>query len=124
VYRGGVAGARVDGDPAALGRVLHNLARNAAAHAARTVAFALAEADGWAVLHVDDDGPGVPPADRTRVFDRFVRLDEARDRAGGGSGLGLAIVAEIVAAHGGVATIGDGPLGGARVTVRLPLAPG
>ena len=63
----------------------------------------------------------MPAADRSRVFERFVRLDDARARTGGGSGLGLAIVAEIVAAHGGVAIIEDSPLGGARVIVRIPV---
>ncbi|HET8658167.1 MAG TPA: ATP-binding protein [Micromonosporaceae bacterium] len=121
---GGVSAARVDGDPAALRRVLRNLGENAARHARSRVAFALSEWDGWAQLHVDDDGPGVPVADRSRVFERFVRLDEARTRTGGGSGLGLAIVAEIVGAHGGTAVAADAPLGGARMTVRLPLSRG
>jgi signal transduction histidine kinase len=94
---------------------------NAAQHARHRVSLELAERDGWAVLHVDDDGPGVSPADRSRVFERFVRLDDARARTGGGSGLGLAIVAEIVGAHGGSAAIEESPLGGARVTVRLPV---
>lgn len=119
----GVSGARVDGDPAALRRMLHNLGDNAARHARSRIALALSERDGWAELHVDDDGPGVPAADRSRVFERFVRLDEARARTGGSSGLGLAIVAEIVAAHGGTAVVEDAPAGGARITVRLPLAP-
>jgi signal transduction histidine kinase len=73
---------------------------------------------------VDDDGPGVPAADRFRAFESFVRLDDARARSDGGSGLGLAIVAEIVAAHGGSVVIGDAPLGGARVTLRLPARTG
>lgn len=119
---GGVSAARVDGDPAALLRVLRNIGDNATRHARHRVAFGLSEQDGWAVSYVDDDGTGVPAGDRDRVFDRFVRLDDARDRAGGGSGLGLAIVAEIVAAHGGHVAIEDSPLGGARVTVHLPLA--
>lgn len=122
----GVSAARVDGDPAALRRVLRNLGDNASRHAAHRVGLALAARDGWAELLVDDDGPGVPAADRTRVFERFVRLDEARDRRdasgpAGGSGLGLAIVAEIVAVHGGTVALAGGPLGGTRVTVRLPL---
>jgi signal transduction histidine kinase len=116
-----VSPVRVEGDPAGLGRMLRNLVDNAARHAAGRVALALAERDGRAVIHVDDDGPGIPLADRKRVFDRFVRLDESRSRAVGGSGLGLAIVAEIVAAHGGDVAVVDGPLGGARFTVRLPV---
>jgi signal transduction histidine kinase len=120
----GVTAARVAGDPTALRRVLRNLGDNAARHAAHRIAFELVERDGRAELHVDDDGPGVPAADRFRIFERFVRLDDARVRTGGGSGLGLAIVAEVVAAHGGTAGVADGWLGGTRVTVRLPLLRG
>jgi signal transduction histidine kinase len=116
----GLAAARIDGDPAALRRVLRNLGDNAARHARSRIAVAVSEQDGWAELMVDDDGPGVPLADRDRVFERFVRLDCGRARADGGSGLGLAIVAEVVAAHGGTVALGDSPLGGARITVRLP----
>ena len=70
---------------------------------------------------VADDGPGIDPADRSRVFDRFTRLDDARSRDEGGSGLGLPIAREIVEAHGGRISIGDGP--GGRLIVRLPAAP-
>jgi signal transduction histidine kinase len=119
-----VSAVRADADPTALGRVLSNLGDNAVRHAEGRVAFGLSAVDGWAVLCVDDDGAGVPAADRSRVFERFVRLDDARGRADGGSGLGLAIVAEVVAAHGGAVSIGTSPLGGARVTVRLPLRAG
>ena len=73
-----------------------------------------------AVLIVADDGPGIPEADRTRVFDRFVRLDADRSRSGGGTGLGLAIVAEIIGGHHGSIEIGERPGGGTRVTVTLP----
>jgi signal transduction histidine kinase len=115
-----VSAARVEGDTAALARVVRNLADNAARHAGGRLAFAVAERDGLAVLRVDDDGPGIPEADRERVFERFVRLDDARARDGGGSGLGLAIVAELVAAHGGTVGVAPSPLGGARVEVALP----
>lgn len=118
----GVGAARVHGNPQLLGQLLRNLADNAARHARSRVALGLAERDGQAVLVVDDDGAGIPAAERERVFDRFVRLDDARDRDAGGSGLGLAIVLAVArAAHGDV-TIDDGPLGGARFTVRLPAA--
>ena len=117
----GVSAARTEGDAAALRRALRNLGDNAARHARQGIAFGVSERDGWAEMWVEDDGLGVPVADRSRVFERFVRLDAARARAEGGAGLGLAIVAEIVAAHGGTAVIEDGPSGGARVTVRLPL---
>ena len=79
----------------------------------------MSEADGWAILTVDDDGPGIPAADRARVFERFTRLDEARDRGHGGAGLGLAIAKEIIDHHGGTVSIGTSPLGGTRLTVRL-----
>ena len=75
------------------------------------------------ILTVSDDGDGIPPADRDRVFDRFVRLDDARARDTGGSGLGLAIVREIARAHGGSVQVEDAPdLGGARLSVTLPTA--
>jgi signal transduction histidine kinase len=119
---GAVAAAQVVGDPGGLRRVLRNLGDNAARHASGRVSFALAERDGAAVLAVDDDGPGIPPADRERVLERFVRLDDARARDAGGSGLGLAIAAEVVAAHGGAISITASPLGGARVEVSLPRA--
>ncbi len=109
------------GDPAALTRMLRNLADNAARHASSTVFLGLAEGrDGTVRLHVADDGPGIAVDDRERVFERFTRLDDARDRDGGGAGLGLAIVREIVADHGGDVTIDDRAGGGARVTVVLP----
>jgi signal transduction histidine kinase len=115
-----VSAGRVDGDAAGLRRVLRNLGDNAARHAAGRLAFSVAERDGLVLLEVDDDGPGVPEADRERVFERFVRLDDARARDDGGSGLGLAIVAELAKAHGGTVAVASSPLGGARVEVTLP----
>nr|WP_243862243.1 HAMP domain-containing sensor histidine kinase [Frigoribacterium faeni] len=116
-----VGPARVRGDAGLLGQVVRNLVANASRHARTTVAVGLVEtAEGRAVLTVDDDGSGVAEVDRARVFDRFVRLDEARDRDAGGSGLGLAIVAEIVRVHGGTVRVGTAPLGGARFVVDLP----
>ena len=72
---------------------------------------------------VSDDGAGIPEADRARVFDRFTRLDEARDRDAGGSGLGLAIVRELVHQAGGDVSLTAGPTGGLEVRVTLPVAP-
>jgi signal transduction histidine kinase len=115
-----VSAGRVDGDATGLRRVLRNLGDNAAHHAHRRISFALAERDGVVALTVDDDGPGIPEADRRRVLERFVRLDEGRARHAGGSGLGLAIVAELVAAHGGSIAITHTPLGGARIQVEFP----
>jgi len=115
-----VSAGRVEGDAAVLRRVLRNLGDNAARHARGRISFALAEHDGVVVVAVDDDGPGIPEADRDRVLERFVRLDDARARDAGGSGLGLAIVAELVAAHGGTLAVAGSPLGGARIEVTLP----
>lgn len=121
----GIGAGRVRGDAVALGQVVRNLVDNAVRHAATTVALGVrtvSDRDGTRVeLLVDDDGPGVPEADRERVFERFVRLDEARARDAGGSGLGLAIVREIVTAHGGTVRVTGSPLGGARLEVRLPV---
>jgi signal transduction histidine kinase len=106
------------GDPDALVRVVRNLVDNAARHAASRVLVAVA--DG--LVTVDDDGAGIAPADRERVFERFVRLEEARGREAGGSGLGLAIAREIARDHGGDVVLGEAPAGGLRATVRLTTA--
>ena len=74
------------------------------------------------IVSVADDGPGIPQADRARVFDRFVRLDADRSRSAGGTGLGLAIVREIVLAHGGSVIDRRRAGGGTVVTVQLPMA--
>ena len=116
-----VAAVRVPGDAGLLGQVVRNLADNAARHATSTVRLTLSQGDG-AVIVVEDDGDGIAEAERERVFERFVRLDEARGRDAGGTGLGLAIVRELVVAHGGSVVVGSSPLGGARFTVRLPLS--
>ncbi len=110
----------VAGDGARLARVVRNLLENAARYGQGRIDVTVSVRDGEAVLWVDDDGSGVPVADRERVFERFVRLDESRSRATGGSGLGLAIVAEIVADGSGTVTVVDASGGGARFEVRLP----
>jgi signal transduction histidine kinase len=115
----GVSAARVRGDRTQLERLVRNLTDNAARHAHRMIAMSLRDREAEAVLTIDDDGPGIAPGDRERVFDRFVRLDDARDRDSGGSGLGLSIVHEVAALHGGNVTVADAPLGGARFEVRL-----
>jgi signal transduction histidine kinase len=117
----GIAPARVLGDERLLAAVVRNLVDNAVRHAEGRVVVALAEQDGRAVLTVDDDGAGIAPADRERVFERLVRLDEARSRDAGGAGLGLAIVQDAVRAHGGDVVVTDSPLGGARFAVRIAL---
>jgi signal transduction histidine kinase len=117
----GVSAGRVAGDFAQLQKLVRNVTENAARHARSTVELSLTEADGEVLLRVDDDGKGIPQPERKRVFERFVRLDEARTRDSGGSGLGLAIVAEIAAAHGGSVAALEGPLGGVRIETHLPL---
>jgi signal transduction histidine kinase len=119
-----VSAGRVSGDRAALWRALRNLGDNAVRHASSQVVFALSEQNGAVVLDIDDDGPGIAAADRQRVFERFVRLDDARARDAGGSGLGLAIVAEVIVAHRGTITVVNSSLGGARFEVRLPATDG
>lgn len=114
--------ARVVGDSRLLAQLVRNLADNAARHAAGRVALGVAETAGQAVLTVEDDGAGIPESERDRVFERFVRLDEARAREAGGSGLGLAIVRAIARAHSGDVRIDTSPLGGARFTVTFPVA--
>ncbi|MDT5258827.1 MAG: hypothetical protein QOD10_3907 [Mycobacterium sp.] len=111
---------RVIGDETALGRMVRNLVDNAARHAVSRIELSVHRAEGNAVFVIGDDGPGIPEAERIRVFDRFVRLDTDRSRKGGGGGLGLAIVAEIIRAHRGSITIGDRAGGGAYITVTMP----
>jgi signal transduction histidine kinase len=114
--------ARTSGDPGALSRLVRNLVDNAVRHAQEGVRLECAPVGGHARVVVSDDGPGIPAADRQRVFGRFVRLDTPRDRAAGGAGLGLSIVAQIVEAHQGAVSIDDSASGGARFVVDLPLA--
>jgi heavy metal sensor kinase len=124
-----VAGEQVTvlGDADGLHRVLVNLIDNAVRYAASevTVAVTVRPPSGVgfadAVLTVADDGPGVPPSKRERVFDRFYRLDTARSRAEGGTGLGLSIVREIVTAHGGTVSLHDNEPG-LIVEISLPVA--
>jgi signal transduction histidine kinase len=109
------------GDPDALAVALRNLLDNAERFAGTRVEVA-AGRDGQDVLvSVTDDGPGVPAGDRERIFERLVRLDDSRSRAGGGAGLGLAITRQVAAAHGGtVASVEPGTGAGACFTIRLP----
>lgn len=115
-----VTPAKVSGSAPALGRMTRNLLDNAFRHAAGTVAVTLINGGDTVRLTVDDDGPGVPPPERERVFDRFARLDDGRARSDGGVGLGLAVVKATAERHGGSATCSDSPLGGARFEVTLP----
>jgi two-component system osmolarity sensor histidine kinase EnvZ len=116
---------RVDGDPTvvvrpdAFRRLVFNLVSNAARHG-ETIAINANHESRWLVLHVDDDGPGIPEDMREQVFKPFVRLDEARNQDESGSGLGLAIARDIARSHGGDISLEDSPLGGLRASLRIP----
>ncbi|MDF5758534.1 ATP-binding protein [Spongiactinospora sp. TRM90649] len=114
----------VPGEAEQLKQLVSNLLTNADRHANSEVAVSVTASDGRAVLEVSDDGGGIPPADRERVFQRFTRLDTARSRSMGGTGLGLSIARDIATAHGGRLRVEDPPRGsGTRMVLRLPMAP-
>ena len=112
---------RAAATPAEVGLVLDNLLGNARRHARSVVHVSAVPAGRWVRLLVDDDGPGIPAADRERIFDRFTRLDATSGATG--AGLGLALVARLVEGRGGSVRAGRSPDGGARLTVRWPAAP-
>ena len=113
---------RVIADPERLAQALRNLVDNAVRFAASEVHLTVAATSGGAVMSVADDGPGIPAEQRDSVLDRFVRLDDHRARDHGGAGLGLAIASEIARLHGGRILVGSSSLGGAQVSVLLPIA--
>ncbi len=117
----GVGAAQVIGDELALTRLIRNLLDNAARHADQTVRVEVrtGEAESVAFVVVADDGPGVALEDSERIFERFVRLDEARQR--GGAGLGLAIARSVAEGHGGTVVLRPGSPPGATFEVRLPV---
>ncbi|WP_329040674.1 HAMP domain-containing histidine kinase [Streptomyces sp. NBC_00178] len=117
-------GLDVTGSRGQLARVVGNLLDNAERHAVRSVAVSVRADRGGVAVEVTDDGAGVPPGERDRIFERFVRLDDARSRDDGGAGLGLAIARDVAARHGGTLTAGPAPEGGARFTLRLPRGAG
>jgi signal transduction histidine kinase len=112
---------RAAATPAEVGLVLDNLLDNARRHARSVVHVSAVPAGRWVRLLVDDDGPGIPVADRERIFDRFTRLDATSGASG--AGLGLALVARLVEGRGGSVRAGSSPDGGARLAVRWPAAP-
>lgn len=115
--------ALVRGERRSLARAIDNLVANAHRHARSRVVVSVERSVSGAVeVRVDDDGPGIPPEDRQRIFERFLRLDDARARDDGGSGLGLAIVRATATAHGGTVRVEDSELGGARFVLSLPAA--
>jgi two-component system, OmpR family, sensor kinase len=116
------APAQVIGDEMRLRQVLGNVVRNALVHTppATPVEVTLGISGASAVIEVVDHGPGIPPENAQRIFERFQRVDPERSRDQGGSGLGLSIVAAVVAAHGGSIRVGQTPGGGATFHIELP----
>ncbi len=112
---------RVVADTHQLARALRNLTDNAARHAFTRIEVRVRDSRRWATVDVIDDGPGVAPADRDRIFDRFVRLDQSRARTHGGSGLGLPIAREIVESLGGSLQLADDEAG-TRFSMTIPHA--
>ncbi|MEH6473481.1 MAG: ATP-binding protein, partial [Halopseudomonas sp.] len=108
-------------DAPLLMRALNNLVRNADNYAQNCIEIRLYQDSGDAVICIDDDGMGIPEADRERVLQPFERVDNARTRKSGGHGLGLSIVKEIVKQHQGRLSISESPLGGTRISIYLPL---
>lgn len=114
-------GLRVQLDRKSLPYAIKNLLRNAIRYARTTIRVSAAIVGDQVQIHVDDDGIGIPPEERERVFSAFTRLDRSRDRSTGGYGLGLAIARLVMEMHGGTASADESPLGGARFTLAWPL---
>lgn len=107
--------------PGYVGRSVGNLLDNAQRHTRSTIEVSVHKVGPNAELTVDDDGDGIPPGERERIFERFMRLDTARSRDRGGTGLGLAIARDVALSHGGNLCVEDSRLGGARFVLQLPL---
>jgi signal transduction histidine kinase len=118
----GVSAGRVRGNANQLRQVLCNLLDNAARYAKEEIRIGLETVQHRVTLVVEDDGPGVPPHERDRVFHRFARVEESRSRSGGGSGLGLAVVQGIIDRHAGTISVSRAGIGGARFEVTFPAA--
>jgi len=118
------AACRITADPAKLHDVLRNLVENAVHYApeAASIRLEATHANGAVRISVSDTGPGIPPDDLSRVFERFYRVDKSRSRPGG-TGLGLAIVKHLVELHGGQASAENRPEGGAQFIITLPDQP-
>lgn len=118
---GQIVPSRLLGSRRDLGHAVANLLDNAVWWCTSSVRISLRHEGAIAVLRVEDDGPGIPAEDRQTVFERFVRLDDSRQRTSGGAGLGLAVVSEAVRAHGGTVAVFDSDMKGAAFVVTLPL---
>jgi two-component system osmolarity sensor histidine kinase EnvZ len=124
--RGIAVAMKVEGDPllsarpAAIKRLLANLVGNAQRYGQK-LEFSIINDGESMVVHIDDDGPGIPVERREDAFRPFYRLDESRNQDNGNSGLGLAIARDIARSHGGDITLDRSPLGGLRATVTLPI---
>jgi len=110
----------LEGDPMALRRLFANLLDNAVKFGGRASARVTRQG-ATAVVEIDDDGPGIPPTDRERVFEPFYRREPSRNRQTGGAGLGLAIVRSIARGHGGDVALVNRAGGGLTARVQLPL---
>jgi two-component system sensor histidine kinase RstB len=118
----GARALEADADEKLFRRAMQNLLTNAIRHARGRVTVTVEGDDGMARVAVCDDGPGVPPEHRERIFEPFTRVDDSRSREQGGSGLGLAIVKRILERHGGAITLADAEQGGACFVASWPLA--
>jgi signal transduction histidine kinase len=112
-------GTTTTGNPGDLSRMFRNLLDNAVRYARHQVTVTAAAAPDGVVVEIADDGPGIPAAERERVFDRFARLDASREHASGSAGLGLAIAREIATAHGATIVLDEADGGGTRAVVTL-----
>ena len=120
----GVSGGRILGDPDQIRRVVINLLDNAVRYASSTVACVVKMTEAGVVLEIADDGPGIPTDQRSRIFERFTRVDEDRSRQRGGTGLGLAIVADILRAHSASIEVIEVSPHGTVMRVQFPPSPG
>ncbi len=116
------AGLKVEMDRRSMPYAIANLLRNAIKYARARIEVRAQIVAGQLLVHVDDDGIGIPPADRERIFAAFTRLDRSRDRSTGGYGLGLAIARLVLEQHHGTVSASESPLGGARLTLCWPLS--
>jgi signal transduction histidine kinase len=116
-------------DPDRLRQVVQNLLHNAVRFAPAggqvtvIVRGGSGDQDRWVTVEVEDDGPGIPAEDLSRIFEPFYRVDPSRSRASGGTGMGLAVVKLLVQVHGGSVRAENRPSGGSRFIVQLPVSP-